>query len=79
MNHTRKRLIAITAVVAVALMASIVAINQQTRPAATGVTVTNTANSVRVSWNEDAASVHQIGWTQEADVRPISNAGIDWL
>lgn len=78
MNRTKKWLIVIAAVVAVALMASIAAVNPQTPPAATGVTVTNTANGVRVSWNGDAAAVHRVGWAHDADVRAANAAG-DWL
>ena len=75
MNPTKKWLIVIAAVVAVALVASIAAVNPQTPPAATGVTATNTANGVRVSWNDDAAAVHRVGWGSVSDFTKASEAG----
>ena len=78
MNRPKKWLVVIAAVVAVALVASIAAVNPQTPPAATGVTATNTANGVRVSWNDDAAAVHRVGWAHDADARAANAAG-DWL
>ena len=77
MNHTKKCLVGIAAV-AVVLVASIAAVNPQTPPPATGVSVTNTANGVRVSWNNDAATVHRVGWAHDVDARAANAAG-DWL
>ena len=55
------------------------AANAQTSPKPTNVTATNTADGhVLVSWADDAASVHRVGWTHDADFRAADAAG-DWL
>ena len=67
-------LLALTAL-AIALMA---AANPQTYPAPTNVTASNTADGhVRVSWNDDAAPVHRVGWANAADLHAAIAAG-DW-
>ena len=55
------------------------AANAQTYPKPTNVTATNTTDGhVLVSWADDAAPVHRVGWTHSADARAANAAG-DWL
>ena len=84
MRHAKKLIIGTIAVVAV-LAAAVAAVNlqpepvaatnQEKPPAPTGVTVTNTADGVLVSWNEDQADVHRIAWTHTTEIRAAVNAG----
>ena len=61
---------------AVSAMASA---NAQTYPQPTNVTAENTTDGhVLVSWADDAAPVHRVGWTHDADFRAAEAAG-DWL
>lgn len=77
MNRRKCWLLGIAAMVVV-LVASIAAVNPQTPPAPAGVAVSNTADGVRVSWNDDSADVHRVGWANVADARAASASG-DWL
>ena len=55
------------------------AANAQTHPKPANVTAANTADGhVLVSWTDDAAPVHRVGWTHDADFRAANAAG-DWL
>ena len=74
MNRRKYWLFGIAAMTVV-LVASIAAVNPQTPPAPAGVAVSNTADGVRVSWNEDSAAVHRVGWANVADVIAASAAG----
>ena len=59
---------------------TLAAVNPQTINAPTDVRVSNTSEGhVLVRWNRDGAPVHRVGWTQEAEVRPILDADGDWL
>ena len=58
---------------------SMAAANAQTYPQPTNVTAENTTDGyVLVSWADDAAPVHRVGWTHDADFRVAEAAG-DWL
>ena len=58
---------------------SMAAANAQTYPQPTNVTAENTTDGhVLVSWADDAAPVHRVGWTHDADFRAAEAAG-DWL
>ena len=58
---------------------SMAAANAQTYPQPTNVTAENTTDGyVLVSWADDAAPVHRVGWTHDADFRAAEGAG-DWL
>ena len=58
---------------------SMAAANAQTYPKPTNVTAENTTDGyVLVSWADDAAPVHRVGWTHDADFRAAEAAG-DWL
>ena len=55
------------------------AANAQTSPQPTNVTATNTADGhVLVSWADDAAPIHRVGWAHDVDARAANAAG-DWL
>ena len=71
---------AATIVILVFLAALVVAAtNLQAQPKPTGVTTSNTAEGhVLVSWDDDAAPVHRVGWTHDAEFRAAQAAG-DWL
>ena len=58
---------------------ALAAANAQTYPQPTNVTAENTTDGhVLVSWADDAAPVHRVGWTHDADFRAAEGAG-DWL
>ena len=58
---------------------SMAAANAQTYPQPTNVTAENTTDGhVLVSWADDRAPVHRVGWTHDADFRAAEGAG-DWL
>ena len=55
------------------------AANAQTYPKPTNVTATNTADGhVLISWADDAAPVHRVGWAHNAEFMVADAAG-DWL
>ena len=57
---------------------ALAAANAQTYPQPTNVTAENTTDGhVLVSWADDAAPVHRVGWTHDADFRAAEAAG-DW-
>ena len=57
----------------------VAAANLQAQPKPTDVTASNTAEGhVLVSWDDDAAPVHRVGWTHDAEFRAAQAAG-DWL
>ena len=84
MRHAKKLIVGTIAAVAV-LAAAVAVINLQPEPVAatnqgkppapTGVTVTNTADGVLVSWNDDQADVHRIAWAHITEMRVATNAG----
>ena len=60
-------------------VSAMAAANAQTYPQPTNVTAENTTDGyVLVSWADDAAPVHRVGWTHDADFRAAEGAG-DWL
>ena len=72
----------VTVLVALAVLLIVLvaaATNVQVPVKPTGVTATATSDGhVRVSWNEDDAPVHRVGWAHDADARAANDAG-DWL
>ena len=51
----------------------------QAHPKPTNVTAApTTEDHIRVSWDDDAAPVHRVGWAHDADARAANDAG-DWL
>ena len=60
-------------------VSAMAAANAQTYPQPTNVTAENTTDGyVLVSWADDAAPVHRVGWTHDTDFRAAEGAG-DWL
>ena len=77
----RKIVKTIAMVATVAILATLVvaAANSQALPKPTDVTASNTAEGhVLVSWDDDAAPVHRVGWTHDAEFMAAQAAG-DWL
>ena len=78
MSRTLKIAGTITLLLLLAVSA-MAAANAQTYPQPTNVTAENTTDGhVLVSWADDAAPVHRVGWTHDADFRAAEGAG-DWL
>ena len=78
MSRTLKIAGTITLLLLLAVSA-MAAANAQTYPQPTNVTAENTTDGhVLVSWADDAAPVHRVGWTHDADFRAAEAAG-DWL
>ena len=78
MSRTLKIAGTITLLLLLAVSA-LAAANAQTHPQPTNVTAENTTDGyVLVSWADDAAPVHRVGWTHDADFRAAEAAG-DWL
>ena len=72
-------MIAISSIIAVLEMAAVAASNVQSHSAATNVSATNSADGhVLVSWDDDSAPVHRVGWANYVDVREAQAAG-EWL
>ena len=68
--------VVILAVLAVLVVA---AANSQAHPKPTVVAVSNTAEGhVLVSWGDDAAPIHRVGWTHDGELQMALAAG-DWL
>ena len=70
-----------TTIVTLVMLAALVvaAANLLAQPKPTGVGVSNTPEGhVLISWDDDAASVHRVGWTHDGDLQVALAAG-DWL
>ena len=70
-----------TTIATLVMLAALVvaAANLQAQPKPTGVNVSNTPQGhVLVSWDDDAAPVHRVGWTHDGDLQVALAAG-DWL
>lgn len=73
------KLIALYSTSVMVAVLSVAAGNPQAYPKPTNVTASNTTEEhVLVSWADDAAPVHRVGWTQDAEFRAAYAAG-DWL
>ena len=73
--RTAALMTALLFVVAIALAAA----NAQSQPKPTDVAVSNTQDGhVLVSWDDDDAPVHRVGWAHAAEVATARAAG-DWL
>ena len=74
-----KRTALIVTVSMLLLVLVVAAANTQAPAKPTGITVTATPDGyIKVSWDDDAAPVHRVGWTHDRDFREAQTAG-DWL
>ena len=74
-----KRMAWIVAVAALLLVLVVAATNTQAQAKPTGVTASSTDEGhIEVSWDDDDAPVHRVGWTNDRDFREAHAAG-DWL